>query len=657
MSLIYKLVKYRLQNMRKIAVSLLGMCLTLAVYGQDQKWTEVPLTDLSSFQSQAGNWSIVGSVMMNPTIDIHHTPSPPEPAIVETTKKKRKKRKKAVTPPPAPPPMPKAVEFMAGTGILINNNNPTQKDHLLTKWEHGDILLELEVMIPKGSNSGIYLQGRYEVQLLDSWGKNQPSFSDIGGIYRNWEEEKGHIYSGKAPLSNAAKAAGLWQKFVIAFKAPQFDANGKKIANAKFVYVDLNGIRIHENVEVPLPTGGPIDKQEVAMGPLMIQGDHGPVAFRNIKYQSLQANDLELTDISYQYYAGRQSNLDGLYKIEGERKGALEVLTTDIGKLAEHYAITYEGSLIAPEKKQYPIRLNFRGSIRLRVGNKVISSDHQGNGRKTFKVNLDKGANDFELTYYKDEAWWEPQLAMFDIGSFPNPVKGSSTLPTNSRRTGPIYVDVQRKARLLRAFLDFNGNSKDRLTHTLGVGTPEGTHYIYDLKTGSIACTWRGDFIDATPMWNNRGDGSFRPRGATNYLFMGHSFAFLSSADAPFPSLLSETDGFKNLGYQVDAKSGLPSFHFKLDTLDLQDQIQLAMEGNALQRTISLTNAEQASDLYIKLAEGSIIEKVEAGIYVVDQRYYIHTSTTDTIQVRETAGKKELVSTMAGKSFTYTINW
>jgi hypothetical protein len=64
--------------------------------------------------------------------------------------------------------------------------------------------------------------------------------SDIGGIYLNWEKEKGKIYLGKAPLSNPAKAPGLWQKLKITFHAPRFDAAGKKIANSRFVSVDLS---------------------------------------------------------------------------------------------------------------------------------------------------------------------------------------------------------------------------------------------------------------------------------------------------------------------------------------------------------------------------------------------------------------------------------
>ena len=138
------------------------------------------------------------------------------------------------------------------------------------KW--GDVHLELEVMVAKESNSGIYLMGEYEVQVLDSFGnKNAPSPGDMGGIY-----------STKAPTTQECKAPGEWQKYVIDFVAPKFDADGKKTANAKFVKVVFNDKVIHENVEAPKPTGGELGKED-ASGPLLFQGNHGPVAFRNIK--------------------------------------------------------------------------------------------------------------------------------------------------------------------------------------------------------------------------------------------------------------------------------------------------------------------------------------------------------------------------------------
>jgi hypothetical protein len=138
------------------------------------------------------------------------------------------------------------------------------------KW--GDVHLELEVMVAKESNSGIYLMGEYEVQVLDSFGnKNPPSPGDMGGIY-----------STAAPKTQPCKAPGEWQKYVIDFVAPKFDADGKKTANAKFVKVVFNDQVIHENVEAPKPTGGELGK-EVPEGPLLFQGNHGPVAYRNIK--------------------------------------------------------------------------------------------------------------------------------------------------------------------------------------------------------------------------------------------------------------------------------------------------------------------------------------------------------------------------------------
>ena len=184
-------------------------------FGQQPSSVTVPLTDLSAFRPQAGNWQIVGNVSIDPTRDIHeHVAPEPAPA----SKKKSKKGASSTT---AAVPI---VTSSPGSGFLLNLNDNTKKDHLVSLFEHGDIELEFEVMLPKGSNSGVYLQGRYEVQLLDSWGVKNPSFSDIGGIYRNWEKEEGKIYMGKAPLSNPAKAPGLWQKFKIAFKAPRFNA-------------------------------------------------------------------------------------------------------------------------------------------------------------------------------------------------------------------------------------------------------------------------------------------------------------------------------------------------------------------------------------------------------------------------------------------------
>jgi hypothetical protein len=138
--------------------------------------------------------------------------------------------------------------------------------------EFGDVRVELEVMVPQGSNSGIYLMGEYEVQVYDSYGREKLGGGDMGAIY-----------GAAPPRVNASKAPGEWQTYLIEFRAPRFDQEGKKTENAKFIKVVLNDRTLHENVEMKSQTPGGVQGKEVPKGPLMFQGDHGPVAYRNIK--------------------------------------------------------------------------------------------------------------------------------------------------------------------------------------------------------------------------------------------------------------------------------------------------------------------------------------------------------------------------------------
>ncbi len=142
---------------------------------------------------------------------------------------------------------------------------------IYTKEKFGDCRIELQLMVPKGSNSGIYCFGEYEVQVLDSYGKVKMGQGDMGAIY-----------GAAPPIVNACKKPGEWQKYIIEFQAPKFDLDGKRTENAKFLKVELNGQLLHENLEMPGPTPGGVTGKEAPTGPLMFQGNHGPVAFRNV---------------------------------------------------------------------------------------------------------------------------------------------------------------------------------------------------------------------------------------------------------------------------------------------------------------------------------------------------------------------------------------
>jgi hypothetical protein len=168
---------------------------------------------------------------------------------------------------------PKTFTLGAGPPAMVNLvSGHRQSVDIYSKAKFGSGRIELEVMVPKGANSGIYVMGEYEVQVLDSYGKAKLGGGDMGAIY-----------GAAPPKVNACKQPGEWQKYVIEFQAPTFDADGKKTANARFIKVELNGQVLHENVEMKGPTPAGVTGKEAAKGPIMFQGDHGPVAYRDIQ--------------------------------------------------------------------------------------------------------------------------------------------------------------------------------------------------------------------------------------------------------------------------------------------------------------------------------------------------------------------------------------
>jgi hypothetical protein len=189
--------------------------------------------------------------------------------------------------------VPEKKDFvLAGTGSLLVNITEKQKGapYLFTKEEFRDVEVHLEFMVPKGSNAGIYLMGRYEIQILDSFGREKVVHGDLGGLYQRWDpkREGGAGFEGVPPRVNAAKAPGEWQTMDIVFRAPRFDEAGKKTEHAKFILVKVNDQAMHENQEAKGPTRAHPIQGEAAEGPISIQGDHGPIAIRSFKVKRVE---------------------------------------------------------------------------------------------------------------------------------------------------------------------------------------------------------------------------------------------------------------------------------------------------------------------------------------------------------------------------------
>jgi len=149
----------------------------------------------------------------------------------------------------------RAIMWKIEDGVMTNEPHG---NNLVSKEKFKDFRIDAEYKVSEKGNSGIYLRGRYEMQVLDDAGKTE-------------DREHGHmsIYSSKAPMVNASKKAGEWQTVQITI-----------VGNC--VSATLNGQKIHDNSKIARITGGALDAKETEPGPIMIQGDHEKVWYRKV---------------------------------------------------------------------------------------------------------------------------------------------------------------------------------------------------------------------------------------------------------------------------------------------------------------------------------------------------------------------------------------
>ena len=580
-----------------------------------QAQTPLPLNDLSAFKTPSANWQITGDVTA---------------ALTEND----------------------VMHAVKGTGILVNLPEKKGATDLFSNFIHGDVDIELDYMMAKGSNSGIYLQSRYEVQLLDSWGATNPKPGDNGGIYERWDDTKPkgqEGYQGYAPRQNVSFAPGLWQHIKISFQAPRFDAAGKKTQNAKMLRIELNGVTIHDNVELFGNTRGAVANDEVALAPLRIQGDHGPVAFRNIVIKNYDKPRPELKNLKYAIYKGKYEAEPILAKLPPEAEGGLAVLSSSVNKIPNEFLIRYTGTLNVKEAGEYSFNLSAPGGKGwLRINSQEVIPV---TGRRNAKATLPAGDLPFELFYSKFVDWEKAALGLTVSGPGIRQYLISDANTNTSDIVDPILVEAPKNT-MLRSFVDIPGGA--RVVHAVNVGSSQQLHYTYDMDKGALVQAWRGGFLDATPMWHDRGDGSSKPVGAIQF-FGKPVFAVekLSSADAAWAT---DTAGsaYRPKGYVMDEKDQ-PTFKYFIYDAAVSDEIRVLDNGQGLHRQLMVQNP--ADGLFVRLAEGKTIESLQNGMYLVDDKsYYLRIEDAGNSKpvIRDANGRKELVIPFQNK-LSYSI--
>lgn len=540
----------------------------------------ISLTDLSPFTTSSENWKIRGDLTGN---NLEGGP----------------------------------INTKEGTGVLVCTHTSGKyglEHNIFTKESHGDLDLELDFVMAHGSNSGIYLMSRYEVQLFDSWGVQNPTYSDCGGIYERWNESRSEGskgYEGIAPRINVAKAPGLWQHLEISFQAPRFDALGKKIANAKFISVRLNGVSIHENVEVSGSTRAAVAENETDQAPLMIQGDHGHVAFKKIVWNKYSFDKVGLKDLKYGVYKGAFKSIDDIALKKPTSQGNEALLNWSVSNEENDFGIKYTGTLQIPHDGNYTFTTIHGGSSQMKIdGKNLFETGWLWNGApgRTASIQLYKGDHSIEYYYWKTDGWLVPLLGLFVASDKirKHPLHATSSAISNNPLPQIVeYAD--QEAKIVRSFMDIQTrNTSRRVVHAISVGHPSGIHYTYDQDKGSLIQFWRGNYLNTTPMWHDRGDGNSVPLGSVMHLTDTQN--------------VIHSGTFRPKGYQLD-ENEYPAFIYSLGNTTITDKTIPKENGKYFERMIQSTGKE-ALNFYICMADK--IDVVQDQFYNIDDgKYYI----------------------------------
>ncbi|MDZ7876926.1 MAG: family 16 glycoside hydrolase [Saprospiraceae bacterium] len=616
-----------LQNKKQLLLWCGLLCMNL-VFAQSYQ----ALDALSDFRNPPTNWQVVGEVTGTPA-------------------------DKTLTP-------------KAGKGVLLCT--PKESGNLLSNLEHGDLELSLDVMIPKGSNSGIYLQGRYEIQVFDSWGVANPLHSDAGGIYQRWDDSRGKNtegYEGHAPRLNAVKAPGLWNHLDISFVAPRFDAAGKKIANARFAKVTWNGVVIHQNVEVFGPTRASAYTDEKALGALMLQGDYGNVAYKNIRITQLGNRSVAIsTPVKYAIYENaytqerkgailEKPKPKDLATLKPVKTGETDLIDATVSKRGVQFYV-FTGKFKVAKEGDYDFKSNCQGYANIWVDDVLLLSDDNTpwyglsfNEETVGKKHLTAGEHTFKIHYTHRD--WERTLralALFVKGEN----EGWQALHAKQSeleysKTVLNLVEPKTQPIFQRSFVVFDNKKR---THAVNVGFPEGVHYSYDTKQGALLHVWRGGFLNTTEMWHERGEEqTAAPLGMSVSMTGQFSLITKDKLDAVTESAL-RYEGMKLVSVQGQK---VPQFSYVFQNISIKDWTQPTADKLGLQRTLSLS--AKSTKLNVLLATATHgIQKIAEGVYAIDgAAYFIKLPIGTTATVVEHNGKTLLMTELKEQLFTYEI--
>jgi hypothetical protein len=313
----------------------------------------------------------------------------------------------------------------------------------------------------------------------------------------------------------------------------------------------------------------------------------------------------KISSIKYQVYPGAYTQYPEIENLKNGHSGVLESFEEFQTGVSGASLTKFEGNIRVLEAGNYTFEVEVpRGLGALQLGGDSGQAEFK-EGKIKVEKNLSPGETPYVLWVSKPRDWTAQGFFWSASAEGLWPVKFSEPVISFENSADPIWVNAEETP-VLRSFIQLPNRTK--ISHAVSVSGKSGIHFSYDLSTNQLIQVWRGGFLDATPMWNDRGNGVSLPLGVVTTLNMGESLLF-SQDFTPVDK------GIKSRGYRVLGDGEL-IFDSKSETgTMLSDHLKLMENGQGIIRNLDLKGSDQ--NYLIKVSAGKQLKKISSNLYLI----------------------------------------